>query len=201
MRCAEGVMSGSIDQAGVPCGRNRISLFRQRGSQTAAGRITDPHVLDHFRRMNATLFEIADRFLVTMQLDTIELSGGEHCRSHAIAAVQQSQSLRECRLMIQFGEANDITTAAASVTVEQALVVVQQKARFVIWMQRTQSHPSAPAQSASRPPVMRLQIIQQRDSPLQLVDSLAIHGLLASMSRIRPTVPRSQTKMVGGRRN
>jgi hypothetical protein len=103
--------------------------------------------------------------------------------------------------MIQFGEANDIAAAAASVAVEQALVVVQHKARFVIRMQGTQSHPSVPAQSPSRPPVMRLQIIQQRDSPFQLVDSQTIHGLLASMGRIRPTTPRSQTKMVGGRRN
>src|SRR5829696_1985327 len=132
-----------------------------------------------------------------MQLDAIELSRREHCRSHAIAAVQQSQSLWECRLMIQFGEANNIATATASVTVEQALVVIQQKAWFVIWMKRTQSHPSIPAQSPGRPPVMRLQIIQQRNSPLQFVNSPAIHGLLASMSRIRPTIHRSQTKMVG----
>jgi hypothetical protein len=125
-------MSGSIDQTGFSRGRNRVSLFSQRGPQAAAGRITDSHVLDRFRRMNAALLEIAHRLPAKMQLGTVELSRGAHHRIHAIAAVQQGESFRECRLIKQFDKADNITAAAASVAVEQALVVVQQKARFVI---------------------------------------------------------------------
>jgi len=47
---------------------------------------------------------------------------------------------------------------------------------------------------------MRLQIAHQRDLPFQVVESLAIHGLLASMGRIRQSALRSQATMVGARK-
>jgi hypothetical protein len=47
-----------------------------------------------------------------------------------------------------------------------------------------------------RLPIMRLQIVQQRNLLFQLVESLATHGLLASSGRIRQTAARSQATMV-----
>ncbi len=55
----------------------------------------------------------------------------------------------------------------------------------MILMQRAQPHPSAAAELPCRPPIMCLEIVQQRNLLLQLVESLAIHGLLASSGRIR----------------
>jgi hypothetical protein len=47
---------------------------------------------------------------------------------------------------------------------------------------------------------MRLQIAHQGDLLFQVVESLAIHGLLASMGRIRQSALRSQATMVGARK-
>ena len=47
---------------------------------------------------------------------------------------------------------------------------------------------------------MRLQITQEWNLPLQIVESLAIHGLLASISRIRQAARKSQATMVGVRK-
>ena len=47
---------------------------------------------------------------------------------------------------------------------------------------------------------MRLQIAHQRNLLFQLVESLTIHGLLASIGRIRQSALRSQATMVGVRR-
>jgi hypothetical protein len=47
---------------------------------------------------------------------------------------------------------------------------------------------------------MRLEIAQEWNLPLQIVESLAIHGLLASISRIRQAARKSQATMVGARK-
>jgi hypothetical protein len=47
---------------------------------------------------------------------------------------------------------------------------------------------------------MGLQIAHQGNLLFQLVESLAIHGLLASKGRIRQTALRSQARMVGARK-
>jgi hypothetical protein len=47
---------------------------------------------------------------------------------------------------------------------------------------------------------MRLQITHERDLLFQVVESLAIHGLLASTGRIRQSAMRSQATMVGARK-
>jgi hypothetical protein len=47
---------------------------------------------------------------------------------------------------------------------------------------------------------MRLQITQEWDLLFQVVESLAIHGLLASISRIRQAARKSQATMVGARK-
>jgi len=47
---------------------------------------------------------------------------------------------------------------------------------------------------------MGLQIVQQANLLFQLVESVTTHGLLASIGRIRQSVPRSQARMVGVRR-
>ena len=46
-------------------------------------------------------------------------------------------------------------------------------------------------------PIKSLQVIQERDLLLQLVESLATHGLLTSNGRIRHSAGRSQATMVG----
>jgi hypothetical protein len=75
-----------------------------------------------------------------------------------------------------------------------------QEAGFAIGMQRTQPHPSTAAEAPDRLPILSLQIVQQRNLLFQLVQSLAIHGLLASSGRIRHSALRSQARMVGVRK-
>ena len=110
---------------------------------------------------------------------------------------EQDQRLRELHLVIQFGEANYVTAAAAAITVEQVVERVHQKAGFMIFVQRTQAHDSTAAELSARSPIMGLQIVQQWNLLFQLVESLTTHGLLASMGRIRQSAPRSQARMVG----
>ena len=109
----------------------------------------------------------------------------------------ERQSLRELHLVIEFGKANHVTAATTAIAVEQALAGIHEEAWFVIGVQRTQSHQSATAEMSDRLPIMSLQIVQQRNLVFQLVESLAIHGLLASIGRIRQSAPRSQARMVG----
>jgi hypothetical protein len=44
---------------------------------------------------------------------------------------------------------------------------------------------------------MRLEIVQQGYLPFQFIEGFTIHGLLASISRIRDIAGRSQARMVG----
>jgi len=111
--------------------------------------------------------------------------------------VQQDQGLRELHLVIEFGEANHISAAATAVAEEKVFVGIHQETWFVISMQRAQPHPSATAEPPRRVPIMRLQITHEWNLLFQIVESLAIHGLLASIGRIRQSALRSQTTMVG----
>src|SRR6266481_8475548 len=115
----------------------------------------------------------------------------------ATPVVEQRQRLRELYLVIEFDKANHVTAATTAVAVEQALAGVHQEAWFAIGVQRTQSHPSTAAEMSGRLPIMSLQIVQQRNLLFQLVESLATHGLLASIGRIRQSAPKSQARMVG----
>ena len=99
--------------------------------------------------------------------------------------------------MIEFREANHVSAAATAVAVEEIFVGVHQEAWFVVSMQRAEPHPSAAAEWPRRAPIMRLQIAHERNLLFQLVESLTIHGLLASNGRIRQTAMRSQATMVG----
>ena len=99
--------------------------------------------------------------------------------------------------MIEFGKANHVTAATTAVAVEQALTGIHQETWFVIGVQRTQSHQATAAEMSGRLPILRLQIVQQRNLLFQLIESLATHGLLASIGRIRQSAPRSQARMVG----
>jgi hypothetical protein len=67
-------------------------------------------------------------------------------------------------------------------------------------MQRAQPHPSATAERPRRAPIVRLQIAHQGNLLFQVVESSAIHGLLASIGRIRQTARKSQATMVGARK-
>jgi len=50
-------------------------------------------------------------------------------------------------------------------------------------------------------PIMSLEVLQQRNLLFQFVESLTIHGLLASICSIRQAALRSQATMVGTRKN
>ena len=102
--------------------------------------------------------------------------------------------------MIEFRKTDDVAASAAAVAEEEILMGSNHEAWFVIFMQGAQPHPAAPAEGPARMPVMRLEIIQERNLLLQVIDGLAIHGLLASMGRIRQSAARSQARMVGERK-
>ena len=88
-------------------------------------------------------------------------------------------------MAIVLDKANHVTATAATIAIEQALAGIHQEAGFVIAVQRAQSHQSTAAQLSGRLPIMRLQIVQQRNLLFQLVEDLATHGLFASSSRVR----------------
>ena len=60
--------------------------------------------------------------------------------------------------MIELSEANHVPAAATAVAVEEIFVGIHQETRFVIFMQRTEPHPSATAEWPRGVPIMRLQI-------------------------------------------
>ena len=60
--------------------------------------------------------------------------------------LQQRQRLREPGLVIEFGEANHIAAAPATIAIEQALNGVYEEAWLVIGVQRAHSHPAATAE-------------------------------------------------------
>jgi hypothetical protein len=68
----------------------------------------------------------------------------------------RASCLRELHLVVEFGEANDVPAAVAAITVEQVLERIDQKAWFMIFVQRTQSQESTPAEPPGRPPIMGL---------------------------------------------
>ena len=102
--------------------------------------------------------------------------------------------------MVEFDEANHVATATTAIAVEQVFVGVHEKARLMVGVQRTKPHQSAEAEGPRRLPIVRLQILQQRNLLFQFIEGSASHGLLASIGRIRQTAPRSQARMVGVRR-
>jgi hypothetical protein len=102
--------------------------------------------------------------------------------------------------VIEFSESNHVTTATATIAVEQVLVGVNEKAGLVVSVQRTQSQKAAEADRPSLLPIVCLQILQYRNLPFQFIESHSIHGLRASIGRIWQSAPRSQARMVGVRR-
>src|SRR5687767_3605634 len=91
--------------------------------------------------------------------------------------------------MMEFHKANHVTATTTAIAIEQAFAGIHKKAWFVIGVQGTQSHQSTAAKLPGRPPIMSLQIVQQRNLLFQLVERLTIHGLLASVGRIRRPRP------------
>jgi hypothetical protein len=69
----------------------------------------------------------------------------------------------------------------------------------VVVVEWTQSQKAAESDGSGLLPIERLQILQQRNLLFQFVESVTIHGLLASIGRIRQTALRSQARMVGVR--
>src|SRR6266849_5911835 len=70
-----GVVSNGRDQTGLTQSWERVAQLRQPTPQATARRVTDPHVLDQFRRAESALLQIGDRLGVTEQLHAIETRG------------------------------------------------------------------------------------------------------------------------------
>jgi hypothetical protein len=102
--------------------------------------------------------------------------------------------------MVEFGEPDHVSATAAPIAVEKVALRIDQEARLVILVQGTQPHPAAAGEGPSRAPILRLEISHERKLMFQVVESLSIHGLLASIGRIRQTAGRSQATMVGDRK-
>ena len=66
---------------------------------------------------------------------------------------QPCHGLRELHLVIELREANHVPAAATAVAVEEIFVGIHQETRFVIFMQRTEPHPSAAAEWPHRAPI------------------------------------------------
>src|SRR5947199_5093023 len=92
--------------------------------------------------------------------------------------------------VIGFGKANYIAATSTAVAIEQASAGVHHEAGMMISMQWAKSHPPAATELPSRSPIICLEIVQQRNLPLKLVECLALHGLLASIGRIRHNAAR-----------
>jgi hypothetical protein len=135
---------------------------------------------------------------MTMQLHAIEVG---HCfqqRRNPTPLPQQVHGLRKLHLVIQLREANHVAAARAAVTVEQVPAGVQQKAWFVIGVQRTQPHEATAPDAPGGMPAVCLQVFQQRYLLFQLIERFSIHELSASTGRIRLSAFQSQARMVGG---
>jgi hypothetical protein len=102
--------------------------------------------------------------------------------------------------MIEFDEADDVAAATTAVAVEEILLRVHQQAGFVIWVQRTQPQEAAEADGPGLLPTMCLEILQKWNLLFEFIESGSIHGLLASIGRIRQKAMKSQATMVGDRK-
>src|SRR5687768_16047279 len=131
------------------------------------------------------MIKLRNRLGATLQLHTIELCAFPQQWWQAAPLAESRQRLRGLYLLIASGEANHVPAAAAAITIEQVFERIHQKAWFVIFVQRTQSHESSTAEPSGRAPIIGLQIVQQRKLLFQLVEGLTTHGLLASIGRIR----------------
>jgi hypothetical protein len=60
------VVANGSDETGLTQSRERVAQLRQPTSQTTAGRVTDPHVLDQFRGMDSALVQIGNRLDVAV---------------------------------------------------------------------------------------------------------------------------------------
>src|SRR5260370_28908081 len=157
------VVAGLIDETCLPQNGERIAQLSEPATQAAARGVTDSHVLDHLGRTQSALAQIGQRFVMAVQLNAIKIDGGAEQRRYTAPLSQQRQGLRKVDLVVKFDEANHITTTAAAIAVEQALLGIDQETGFVVGVQRTQSQPAATSQCPRWPPLLRLQIIQQRN--------------------------------------
>lgn len=148
---------------------------------------------------NSTICYSAQRFEVECRGGGRPL--GTPTRASSQLRVDTARGLWKLHLMIELRKANHIPAAATAVAIEECFVGIDQEAWLVIFMQRAKPYPPAATERPCGVPIMRLQILHQRNLLLQLVERLAIHGLLASTGRIRHNAPRSQARMVGACRN
>ena len=103
--------------------------------------------------------------------------------------------------MVEIDEANDVATATATIAMEQVFAGINEKAGLPVGVQRTQSQKAAGADRPGLLPIVSLQILQQCESAVSTHrERDDLHGLLASIGRIRQNAPRSQARMVGVRK-
>ena len=156
MRCDVGVVAGGSDQTGLTQSLERVAQLRQptlAGNRRARSRSACARSVPASGLRVGTDRQPPRRDGVT----ACDRNSAASCSSGAKPRHWRSkrQRLRELHLVIEFGKANHVTAAATAVAVEQALAGIHQKARFVIGVQRTQSHPSAAAELPGRLPIMR----------------------------------------------
>src|SRR5262245_9277107 len=142
------VVPHASNQAGLTESRQGVTQLHQPAAQTPAGCVTDPHVLDHFRRTDSALLQIYNCLAVAVQLHGIECHRFLEQRREAVPLAEQRQGLRKAYLVIEFSKANHIAAAATTVAVEQAFGGIHHEAWLTIAVQRAHPHPTA----ATEPP-------------------------------------------------
>jgi hypothetical protein len=152
----EGVVAGGIDEARLPLERDGITQLRQPVVQTACSSVTEAHMFDHGRRMDAALLQISQRLVIALPLQPVEILSGPKQRGDTAPLTQQRQGFSERHLVVKLNETNHVAAAAATVTIEQVLVGIYQETGLMIAVQRTHSQPAAITQGARRPPLLRL---------------------------------------------
>ena len=61
-----GIVAGGGDQAGLTLALEQIAQLRQPTAQAVTWRVTNPHFLDQFRRVESALIEVGDCLAVAV---------------------------------------------------------------------------------------------------------------------------------------
>src|SRR5260370_36015970 len=123
-----GVETSSSDQAGLTQCRQTVAQLRQPTPQASAGGITDSHVLDQLQGADSALVQIGHRLTVAVELNAVEMCRFLQQSLGTAPLAHQLQGLREPHLVVEFGEADYITTPATALAIEKGFYLVHQEA-------------------------------------------------------------------------
>lgn len=139
--------------------------------------------------VQSAVFQIARRFRMAMELRLIE--GGrlvQQLRSgrwHQLL-LEMRDSLTKRQMEEEFDKTNQVATAATAVAVEQILADIDVKGRTGLLVEGTQPDKLMPRAGTRRPPVVTLQVLQQRDAlfePFQILGHGAVSRLQVERRR------------------